>query len=60
MVKQVVHWETEDGEVFDTERKAELHEELHMKMKLIGQHGIPHEYINTVMYIVQEHTKGWK
>ena len=60
MVKQVVRWETEDGEVFDTQRKAEMHEECQMKMDLVSGAGIPDMWVNTVMWIVQEYTKGWK
>ena len=59
MVKQVVRWETEDGQVFDTQEAATEHEWRHERAAFIRDTLYqPDEY--EILDFIEKHTKGWK
>ena len=59
MVKQIVRWETEDGEVFDTQEEATSHEWRHERAAFIRDNLYqPDEY--ELLDFIEKYTKGWK
>ena len=59
MVKQVVRWETEDGQVFDTQEAATEHEWREFRAAVIRDTLYqPDEY--EILDFIEKHTKGWK
>ena len=59
MVKQVVRWETEDGEVFDTQEAATAHEWREHRAAVIRDTLYqPDEY--EILDFIEKYTKGWK
>lgn len=59
MVKQVLRWETEDGEVFDTEEAATEYELRNDRAAFIRDNLYqPDEY--ELLDFIEKYTKGWK
>lgn len=59
MVKQVVRWETEDGQVFDTQEAATEHEWREHRAAVIRYTLYqPDEY--EILDFIEKYTKGWK
>lgn len=59
MVKQVVRWETEDGQVFDTQEAATEHEWREHRAAVIRDTLYqPDEY--EILDFIEKYTKGWE
>ena len=60
MVKEVVRWETKDGNVFDCREEALKWEDRENKLSLIRRelHRDPSE--DEIYDFINEYTKGWK
>ena len=60
MVKQVVRWETEDGQVFDTQEAATAHEWRNERAAFIRNSLIPNPDEYEILNFIEKYTKGWK